>query len=289
MKQVIIKICNASACFFIGRAVLKIMHGRSYVRAINYHDTPFDFEKNLERQLQFYQQHFDNCSESDLVNFLKRGLWDKDKPGLIISFDDGLYSNYSVAAPLLERYGFHGFFFVPTALIGPQEDLSSATRPAPGDHDIIVHGSEGLLKRGFMNWGELRDLNNRGHAVGVHTRHHIRLTDKLDDITLVDEILMAGQELETNLGKPAESFCWVGGEEWSYGREADRKIKSSGYHFAFMTNLAPIVAETNPFRLQRTNIESDWPIENVRFYLSGIMDIAYTLKRRRLAAHLSVQ
>lgn len=34
----------------------------------------------------------------------------KDKPGILLTFDDGLTANASVAAPLLKKYGFTGLF-----------------------------------------------------------------------------------------------------------------------------------------------------------------------------------
>ena len=286
MKQLIINAMDVAACFSIGSMVFRMMYGQAYTRIVNYHDTPADFEANLERQLQFFQRHFVNCNEADLAELITDGRWPHDKPDLMLSFDDGLYSNYTVAAPILERYGFRGMFFVPTALIGAADDDNIDAQHSPADHDIYPRGASMGSRRWFMNWGELRDLKNRGHGIGVHSRNHVRLSDKLDSATLDEEILTARQEFESNIAQIPQSFCWVGGEEWSYGRQAARKIVDSGYRFGFMTNLAPVVAETDPFRLQRTNIEADWPMANVRFYLSGLMDIAYGPKRRRLARHL---
>src|SRR4051794_32024397 len=69
----------------------------------------------FREQLTWVRQHF------NLIDFatLKR-LWsDKialadqnGRPCALISFDDGLLSNYEVAAPLLEEFGARGVFFV---------------------------------------------------------------------------------------------------------------------------------------------------------------------------------
>ncbi len=88
-----------------------------YIRAINYHGVSEDTAGNFERQLAYYAERFTAVSLADLDRFFHLQHWDKKRPGLIISFDDGLSSNYSVAAPLLEKYGFHGWFFVPVDFV----------------------------------------------------------------------------------------------------------------------------------------------------------------------------
>lgn len=56
----------------------------------------------------------------------------------------------------------------------------------------------------------------------------------------------------------------------------------AGYRLSFMTRTRPITAKTHRLQLQRTSIEADWPMPQMRFYLSGVMDVAYTGKRRRV-------
>ena len=71
-----------------------------YIRAINYHGVSAETAGNFERQLSYYSARFSSVSLADLDRFFQLKRWDKKYPGLIISFDDGLSSNYSVAAPL---------------------------------------------------------------------------------------------------------------------------------------------------------------------------------------------
>ena len=103
---------------------------------------------------------------------------------------------------------------------------------------------------------------------------------------LDDEISRSGVDIAARLGAAVEDFCWVGGEEWSYGSGAFAEIRRAGYKRAFMTNLYPVLPSSSPLWIQRTNIEADWPLDQVRFYLSGLMDLAYAPKRKRLANKL---
>ena len=71
-----------------------------------------------------------------------------DPKRVILTFDDGHKSDYQIVAPLLERYGFRGVFFIPTAFLNARKAAA------------------------------YRDLVKRGHRVGSHTVHHFYLTMK---------------------------------------------------------------------------------------------------------------
>ena len=79
--------------------------------------------------------------EQQLVALQKEGV----NENVIFTFDDGGVSLYELAAPLLERYGQKGVFFVPTAYIGTS---------------------------GFMSEEQIKDLHKRGHIIGSHSHTH---------------------------------------------------------------------------------------------------------------------
>jgi len=237
-----------------------------YIRVINYHDTPKKLEYNFKQQLMFYKKYYCPVNLKDLENLLN-DEWKKGKPGLIISFDDGLQSNYTIAAPLLEKYGFTGWFFIPVGLIGTGKckDFNHT-----GNKDCS-----------YMSWREITKLN-KNHIIGCHTLTHCRLSNAISNKKLEQEIVESKKILEDKLSSKNDIFCWVGGEEETYTAKAAKYIREAGYIYSFMTNNKPIFPGTNRFQLQRTNIEVDWPLSLVKFYLSGIMDIIYIGKRHRV-------
>lgn len=239
--------------------ITKKFYGNNYIRVVNYHGTPDKYSGIFCRQLEFYKQNFSPVSKDDLSEFFISGQWHKKKPGLIISFDDGLRSNYLYAAPLLELYGFIGWFFVCPGLLA----------------------KEPRRNQRHMSWGELRDLSKR-HVIGCHTYSHKRLHNNLLYTVMLDEICNSKEFLERELNQEIDLFCWVGGEEENYCTDAAKIIPESGYKYSFMTNCAPVTPSTDPFQIQRTNIESNWPLHLVLFYLSGLVDILYFGKRRRV-------
>ena len=242
-----------------GHFIQKKLYG-DFVRAVNYHAVAPEAAELFEQHLQFYARHFVSADVATLERFLETGEWPYEKPGLILSFDDGLVSHFEVAAPLLEKYGFTGWFFVPIGLV----DLK---------------GAKGTAAR-YMNGDQLKYLDGR-HIVGSHTVNHVRLnkTRTTDELEL--EVAGSRKMLEEFLGHPVVSFCWVGGEEDTYSRPAADLVERN-FRLGFMTNNAVITPSTCPLQLQRTNIEAEDPLWLVRFQLSGFMDVFYVGKRRRV-------
>lgn len=236
-----------------------------FIRAVNYHDIHDHEKENFEAQLKYYASKFTNVTLEDLNEFLASGKWKHKKPGLIISFDDGLRSHYETAAPLLEKYGFTGWFFVPSGWVVENENSEKA--------DFIT--TEASLTREQLLYLD------KHHVVGCHTETHCRLSGDLSTEKLHFETLEAKKSLEKLLGHPVKIFCWVGGEEFTYCKTASDFIKQ-GYELSFMTNTAIVRPGTNPLQLQRTNIEAENPLPLVRFQISGLMDLAYYSKRKRV-------
>lgn len=251
-----------------------------YIRAINYHGTPVDTAGQFERQLAFYARHFSSVSLQDLEAFLDGRRWDKVRPGLIISFDDGLYSNYAVAAPLLEKHGFRGWFFIPVDFVAVEP---SEQRRFAETHQIRLDGTVSPDGRVAMSWAELRDLHRRNHVIGCHTRTHRRMSPGLPDAVLEYEICAGKALLEESLGSTCDCYCWVGGEEWTYTADAARAIRSAGYRYSFTTNSFPVTRAANGHRLDRSNVESEWSLARASFELCGLQDVRSTPARRRVA------
>lgn len=262
----------------------KIIRQKNYLRAVIYHDTPKCFSASLERQFAFYQKHFSSVTRKDLDQFFQTGQWQKSKPGLIITFDDGLKSNFEWAYPLLEKFGFTGWFFVPTGFVDtPWEKQLTFAK----EHDIVPFESNGM-NRLAMNWEEIRRLD-QNHVIGCHTRSHLRMSEELAKDVLQKEIVQAKDDLENRLGHPIDLFCWVGGELPTYTRQAYEIIQKTGYFYAFMTNSKPIHPKTHPLFLNRTYMEPSWNVNEVAFMLCGMMDLLYSQKRKKVAQRLGCE
>ncbi len=139
---------------------------------------------------------------------------------VVISFDDGDVSGYTTAAPILERHGFRGDFFVVSTWIG---------RP------------------GFMNAEQLRELARRGHGIHSHSRTHSRLST-LTPAEIEDELRGSKADLEEILKAPVEHFSIPGG---AYDERVVDVARRAGYT-AVLNSVEGYNDERDaPFLLQR--------------------------------------
>ena len=243
---------------FCGLSDLKIQRINSrykneYIRIVNYHH--IKDVANFEKQLQYYGRHFNNVNYAEFESFLKTGKMLFDKPGIIISFDDGYDDNYKNAKPILESHNMTGWFMVSSDLIGTT---------------------------GYMSYLELRELVSKDHVIGCHTATHHRMLESDTREILEREIFGAKKKLETNLGSPVNIFCWCGGEEEYYTLNAEKMIIAAGYKYGFMTNSYPVLRKTDYLHIQRINVEDSWSIPLVKLQICGFMDKRFKRKRQRV-------
>ncbi len=262
-----------------------------YIRAVAYHHTDRSATASLRRQLDYFRRHYHGLVEDDLDAFFTRGELGEarkpgaartgGKPGLIISFDDGLVDHYGVAAPLLEEYGFKGWFFVPAALplmaISEQRAFCEA-------NGLFLPPDSG--ERIGMNREELVDLARRGHVVGCHTMNHRRFNGFVDAELLGRELKLAGDALGAVMGAVPRSFAWVGGEPDTYHPLVQEALEREGFSYAFTTMSAKIRPEADPLMLHRTVLDADMPYPLFLAKVEGVSDLIHLGRRRALEARL---
>ena len=230
-------------------------YNNQYIRIINYHNTLQENKTTFEKQLQWYEQHYININYEQFRLFMRGKKLSGEKPGLMLTFDDGLAGNYNIAFPLLKKYGFTGYFMCSSDLVG---------------------------KKGYMDVNELNELIRAGHIVGNHTATHHRMRECDTNEILTYEIVESKKILENMLNVNIDIFCWCGGEEEHYTSKAYKMIKSAGYMYGFMTNSYPVTSDTDRMKIQRINVEDSWPIHLVKFQVSGFMDKYFEKKRKRV-------
>ena len=267
----------ASLSFALQRSMLA-----PFIRVLYYHDVPAMLASEFARQLTSFKQSFVPASKADLDRLLIEGVWPHDRPGIILTFDDGLRSHAEVVAPLLDRLGFQGWFFVPTDLVtlAPSEQPAAALR-----HSVLHDCDTASDPRVFMSERQLVALSEC-HIVGCHTATHVRLSRELSGSELRKELHDSKQRLEAILGRSVDAFSWVGGEEWAYS-EAAAKVVADLFDYAFTTNTCIARPGSSRLNIDRTHVEASFSPSLVRLQLSGMMDLYYRSKRRRLNSCLT--
>lgn len=91
---------------------------------------------------------------------------------ILVTFDDGLVNNYTVAFPILKELGLKAYFFVLAAKLGQPNYISQL---------------------------QLKEMKDSGMVIGSHGMHHKFLTE-LSDVELDYELRESKFVLEHNLG-----------------------------------------------------------------------------------------
>jgi peptidoglycan/xylan/chitin deacetylase (PgdA/CDA1 family) len=91
---------------------------------------------------------------------------------VVLTFDDGLVSDYEIAFPLLTEFRQPAVFFLNTATIG---------------------------KAGYLEWSQIAEMQRNGMSFQSHSHRHVDLT-VLPSLTLNAELTESKQRLEDRLG-----------------------------------------------------------------------------------------
>lgn len=203
----------------------------SYLRVINFHNTPRASASYYDALLRWYAEHFSSATEADLTRLFGTGRWHKEKPPLLLCFFEGTRNHYEVILPLLERYGLTGWFFIiPHFLeVPPAEQVAYADA-----HYIGTVPSEYEGERLTLSWDEVRNLS-RNHVIVSHTLTHTELTPDSPDELMACEIGESRRVLEAQLDREVKSFAWLLGAEHGLNPRADAYLLSAGYSYLFST------------------------------------------------------
>jgi Predicted xylanase/chitin deacetylase len=154
------------------------------------------------RQVQsLYDSGYHSVTPDQLHAYLTMGMPLPSKP-FMITFDDSHREHFTIAAPILQQYGFKGVFFVMTVTIG---------------------------KPGYLTAAQIKTLSDQGHIIGLHTwdHPHLKSTGKID---IDKQLITPRKTLEKITGGQVSYFAYPFGEwnEWLAER-----LKTYGFKAAF--------------------------------------------------------
>jgi peptidoglycan/xylan/chitin deacetylase (PgdA/CDA1 family) len=144
----------------------------------------------------------------------------------IITFDDGMLSQYTYAKLILDKYNFKATFY------------------------IICNSVD---KENRMNWNNIHTLEEEGHEIGSHSMNHKRLS-KLSEEEMIYEIIQSKRCLE-NKGFNVTSFSFP----YNDGDDNKNILKNiaDNYYIA-RTASEPLML----FQCRSENVENDDKYEN---------------------------
>ena len=205
-----------------------LRNGRAF-RLLNFHATPSTRRMEYRRQIAACAGHYSSLSSEGLHRVMTDGAM-PDKPMLVPVLFEGFRDNHDVILPILEEFGFKGWFFVPSHF--PNVD-AGRQRIFAARHHLYYGPDEYPGQRIALDWTELRAAHARGHLVACHSCNHTALHPDTPDAVLHDEIIVAKQELEQGLGAAVDTFCYLYGAEYGLNPRADALLIEAGFRYLF--------------------------------------------------------
>jgi len=250
----------------------------NHIRIFNYHDVPMDEREAFEKQVDYILSKYDAISPERLNDYLN-GDVELDHPAAVFTFDDGFVSHATYVADYLSSKGVVGWFFIPTAATNTsvQNHLSWALSAEVFRKAMAIYSEKQI----FADWDMWRAIKDK-HVLASHTHDHLRFRSSVTKSMVKFQLEESMRILEQELGVTQKYFCYVGGEYTSYSRHACEAIRELDVDLAFTTCSLVAKSDTDRHRLERTNLESSFSISRVLLCCSGIVDIRYWSKRRRL-------
>lgn len=186
------------------------------------------FDKQM-RYLKEYGYHV--LTPEELLAFLeyRQGL---PKKSVVITMDDGYRSVYTIAYPILKKYGFTATVFVYTNFVGAS--------------DMAI------------TWDQLRKLQKEGFTIGSHTVSHADLTKKKEGETENDFLVRITRELfeskkiiDRKLKQNTLIFAYPFGR---YDQTTSQIVREAGYKVAMSVRRGGNPFFADPLTLRRDQI-----------------------------------
>jgi peptidoglycan/xylan/chitin deacetylase (PgdA/CDA1 family) len=157
---------------------------------------------------------------------------------LVVSFDDGYFSQYHSAAPVLRRLGW------------------------PGVLNMEVHN---LHVEGGLSPRMVRSLIRDGWELAAHTINHVDVT-KVDAVTLDHEIAGSRQMLRDQFHVRVDFFCYPAGK---FNAAAIAAVRAAGYKGA-TTVMLGLARPDQLYELRRVRVNGSDSAARVRGALAAL-------------------
>jgi peptidoglycan/xylan/chitin deacetylase (PgdA/CDA1 family) len=174
-------------------------------------------------------------------------------PGAIgLAFDDGYLDVAEHALPELERHGFSATVFLATGVTDGRVELSWYRSQPP-----------------LLAWDDIGRLDGGALHFEAHTVSHPNLL-AVPDERASEEIRASRRELEERLGREVRVFCYPAG---LYGEREVRLVAEAGYRAACTCEPGVNVADTDPLRLHRIQVDARDSLLDFRAKVGGGFDM----------------
>lgn len=199
-------------------------------------------------------------------------------PKVLLTFDDGFYSNKDVSEKFLTKYKIKAIFFITEGFIG----LNSADSFTFSDTNFYPESKNhsDFDSQRSMTWEDVLWLKKHGHSIGAHTKNHKNLSMIKDKDQLFDEIVLSSQRIEEKLNLKVDTFAFPFGTP-NYITKNALKVAQEHFDFIFSNVRGNLNSSPSNFFIFRQNIVPGDPMWLIKMIIEGKMDWKYKNIQRK--------
>lgn len=192
----------------------------------------------FEQQMKFlHENNYSAINLDEVVKYVESGGLPTGKP-VVITFDDGFQDFYTIAFPILQRYGFAATVFLPTG--------------------YIHRRAQSFRGKECLTWNQVRELHKLGVNFGSHTVTHPQLRFE-EANTIEHELRVSKEVIENELGTSIDSFSYPFAfpeVNFDFRQRLKSILEANAYRNGVSTILGTVTRADDKFFLKRLPVNS---------------------------------
>ena len=259
----------------------------------------------FEAFLKHLKKHYQIISLSQLVHCLEHQLAIPERT-VVLTFDDGFFSNYRLAFPLLKQFEAPATVYLATEFVDegksiwtdridyafytagkthaelrktkaelkklPQEQIEPAVQALESALGIqALDGSTQPPDSIYapLHWKQVKEMHASGLITfGAHTHTH-KIMGRCSEETVRHELCLSKRLIEEHLGRQCEHFCYPNGSHGDFSDFTEHCIRKLGFKSSVTTLNGRINEGNDGFLLPRLGITNDLDLTRFELIVSG--------------------
>lgn len=261
--------------------------------------------RKMDAFLGFLTRHYRITPLDEIVDCLRAGRSLPPK-AVVLTFDDGFRSNYSLAWPLLQRYQAPATIYLATEFVNdgksiwtdrldyafhaagktaaevkaakqklkqlPQEEVEQAVAEIENSLGArLTQANDSGVPAIYhsLEWAQVREMQAGGLVqFGAHTHTH-KILGRSQPETIRRELETSKSIIEQETGVPCRHFCYPNGGPGDFSRASEQMVAEVGFVSSLTTLNGWVTAKNDAFLLPRLGIGNDLDLPRFDLMLAG--------------------
>lgn len=263
---------------FLGSMLFPFMSDKRGYYVLTFHSVPKEKYKWFEFLIDFIDKEYGFFNPDEIENILNADL-NRPNGRVLLTFDDGFFSNRRLAEKILKPRNIKAIFFVTEGFIGLKEDFAKMFVQTNFYPNTKIENWNNY-EFNSMSFDDLLWLKNNGHTIGAHTSNH-PLLSRLSMEEKQIEMVESANRLENKLGVSIKYFAYPFGSPSAIDKESI-SLALNRFKVSF-TNIRGNISECHSRGcVFRQNIPVGVSKRFYRAIIEGKIDWVYHLDRKKV-------